>query len=340
MNYSNQDAQYRASILNDLSMLDELVFTGERFPMLCKVLSKGGGRRRLTALLLYFWQYGNAEPLSDEHAFILSMGGITPDAARKEKEANSISHSSQRGNEICLSFADMAALLCQDKRWDDKSWKRYVRLFVSLGLLRRYLPDQHEPAANTALQNFSLELAAQKGRRAVSWYHVPNYATNGNYILNRAEQRATAFREHGITVSNISKDNVRDVLGETVANSVFDTLNREPWEPVRETRSVFDAVLTEQLQDGWTTEAKVLEAVYERYNVFRDGELFEDEQEQGETVSEWTLKRRWKEYKPDLAKRGIKAVPPTAAERERWNLPDRRRIIIDLNRWRATDERK
>ena len=341
--YKEQDAKYRADILENLSILESRVFKGTEYPSLCKMLSKGAGCRRLTALLLYFWQYGNSEPLSEEQKFILSMSEEYTSAMDKEKEANSISHNSQRGNEICFPVYRMAAVLCQDKpSWDDKSWKRYVYLFMSLGLVKRYLPDQHEPWENTPLQNISLEAAGwvknAKGvyvkpknkdiKRASTWYHVPNYSTNGYFILRRAEDRAKLFQQYRVSVSNIHKDSVRDVLGDTVANSIFDTTNKQPWEPVQKMRSVFEDVLEKQLAEaGWTTEAKVLKAVYEHYQVYQHGELFEDEEDRSKKHAELSIKKNWSKFKPELRRRGIKAVPPTAEDRERWGLPDRRWIF-------------
>lgn len=330
----------RVVILQDLSMLEDLVFNGNGYPYLRKILSKGQAKRRLYALLLYFWQYGNDEPLTEEQESILSMSreGLFD----KEWEYKNISFHPLRGVEIKLSQETMERNLCKDKHWDAKSWKRYVYLFMSLGLLKRHLPDQHGAEDNSLLQMGDREYAKDKKGRASTWYHVPNYETSDSvtgepyFILSRAEYRARQLHEHKVSVSNICKDNVRDALGETDANSIFDYVSNKPYKPVQDTREIFESIVMRQLaEDGWTREDKVLSEAYVQCGIVKEGELFEDDDDSKKNISESTIKRRWNAFKSYLVSNGIKAVPPTKEDRQRWNLPDQRWIIIDVSKWRS-----
>lgn len=357
--YKEQKTEYQQYLQRNIALLDDLVFCEQpSYPNLSKMLSKGQAKRRLYALILYFFQYGNTAPLTEAQLSILFMNN---GEVSKEQEFKWISYHDIRGIEILFSFSAMANTLCKDKHWDNKGWERYVYLFMALGLLRRHRPDQHVNVSgdNTPLQETSLIIAGWKRKkdgtleklegkkeikRSVTWYHVPNYEKEKQ--LEQAEKRACLFLQNKVSVSNISKDNVRDVLGEKTANSIWDTVNREPYKPVQDMRNKIEAVLYQQLKEhGFTTEEKLLEEIYVRYDVahYSDEDddilspMTEDEfkklKEDSFTIAK--IKKRWHEMKPYFSKRGIKAIPPRKEDRQRWNLPDRRWIIIDVNRWRG-----
>lgn len=149
-------------------------------------------------------------------------------------------------------------------------WYNNVMILSALGLLYIHKPDRHKgDGKNTPAQERSLTRAAEKtlaqGRRhkAVTWYYIPSYT---KATLRHANTVARKLLAANVSVTHVTKDVLREVLGARAANTATDTLNGQSYYAAVALDALADVIRQRMREQGYTTPAEVVDEAHRILN--------------------------------------------------------------------------
>lgn len=191
-----------------------------------------------------------------------------------------------------------------------ETWAKTIPRLCVLGLIDSFKPKLNgSKDRNTPEQQHSAERAIERGRKPVTWYHVPEYT---EALLVEAEMRAAALDP---IRGKLTKDGVRETLGADIANAADGQTYYNMHPEAAERLGMLKEVLHELIdRNGYTTAEELAQTVYDRLEQLAPGRH-----------SMRRIMDTWNNC-PALAE-GMKIGRPTKAEMQRFGLQTQRHII-------------